>query len=102
MMKTALARHWPGTLLAAALVAFAEPSSALNILLVNDDGLTSILQAQYEALTAAGYDVLVSMPCTNQSGKGASLSLFCASDTADGALPRGRRSGRGSWRGQCR
>src|SRR5262245_52875592 len=63
-------------ILAAAFVIIAQPSHALHILLVNDDGLSPNVQAQYEALTAAGHDVLVSVPCTNQSGKGASISLF--------------------------
>lgn len=60
-MKTTIARHC---------------TRALLILLVNDDGLSPNLQAQYDALVAAGHQVLVSFPCTNQSGKGASLSLF--------------------------
>ena len=62
--------------MAATLAGAAHPSCALNILLVNDDGLSPNIQAQYEALTAAGHNVLVSVPCTNQSGKGASISLF--------------------------
>ena len=62
--------------LASALVAVAEPSSALNILIVNDDGLSLDAQAQYDALTAAGHDVVVSLPCTNQSSKGASITFL--------------------------
>lgn len=64
------------TFAATALIAFAAPSSALNILLVNDDGFSLNAQAQYDALTAAGHDVLVSIPCTNQSGKGASINFL--------------------------
>jgi 5'-nucleotidase len=63
-------------LLAFAMLSLASPAHALNILLVNDDGLSPNVLAQYDALVAAGHDVLVSVPCTNQSGKGASISLF--------------------------
>jgi 5'-nucleotidase len=61
---------------AAVLIALAAPAGALNILLVNDDGLSANIQAQYSALVAAGHDVLVSVPCQNQSGKGASIELL--------------------------
>jgi 5'-nucleotidase len=37
-------------ILAAALLVFASPASARNILLSNDDGLTSNLTALYQAL----------------------------------------------------
>jgi 5'-nucleotidase len=49
---------------------------ALNILLVNDDGFSSNIKATYTALVAAGHDVIVSVPCTNQSGKGASINVL--------------------------
>jgi 5'-nucleotidase len=49
--------------------------SARNIVLTNDDGLTSNVVALYEALKAAGHDVVVSLPCTNQSGQGAALGI---------------------------
>lgn len=50
-------------------------AQAKNILVTNDDGLTSNLVALYEALTEAGHDVVVSVPCTNQSGMGAALGI---------------------------
>ena len=55
------------------LVAFgaATPSAARNIVLTNDDGLTSNVLALYHALKAEGHDVVVSVPCANQSGMGA-------------------------------
>ncbi|MFC6672052.1 5'/3'-nucleotidase SurE [Marinobacterium aestuariivivens] len=52
------------------------PSLAMNVLLVNDDGLTANVQALRTALLAAGHEVLLSVPCRNQSGKGASLDFF--------------------------
>jgi 5'-nucleotidase len=64
-------------LVALCIVALAPlPSHALNILLTNDDGLTSNLRALQTALVAAGHDVLVSVPCQNQSGKGAAVSFL--------------------------
>lgn len=48
---------------------------ARTIVLTNDDGLTSNVVALYEALKAAGHDVVVSVPCANQSGQGAALGI---------------------------
>lgn len=53
----------------------AQPAVARNILITNDDGLTSNVVALYDALVAAGHDVIVSVPCTNQSGMGAALGI---------------------------
>lgn len=47
------------------------PAAARNIVLTNDDGLTSNVVALYQTLKAAGHDVIVSVPCANQSGMGA-------------------------------
>lgn len=47
---------------AAALLGLAAPAFAANILLINDDGLTSNAKALYEALKAEGHDVIVSVP----------------------------------------
>jgi 5'-nucleotidase len=52
------------------------PASARNIVLTNDDGLTSNVKALYEALKAQGHDVIVSVPCSNQSGMGASIRFM--------------------------
>ncbi len=60
----------------AALFSLAAPAHALNILLSNDDGLTSNLKALYEALKADGHDVIVSVPCTGQSGRGAGIVMY--------------------------
>lgn len=63
-------------LFALALAAAATPVSALRIVLTNDDGLTSNLVAAYTALKADGHDVIVSVPCTGQSGRGAAIVML--------------------------
>ena len=62
---------------AAAFLAFTAPvaAEARNIVITNDDGLTSNVVALYKALKADGHDVIVSVPCQNQSGMGAALGL---------------------------
>lgn len=58
-------------------VGAASPAFALNILLTNDDGFAAPnIRALYAKLKAAGHDVIVSAPCQNQSGKGASLNFL--------------------------
>jgi 5'/3'-nucleotidase SurE len=52
------------------------PALALNIVLSNDDGLTSNLKALYDELKAAGHSVIVSVPCTGQSGRGAGIVMY--------------------------
>lgn len=64
-----------GAMLAGAALALAVPAEARNIVITNDDGLTSNVVALYEALKAAGHDVVVSVPCRNQSGQGAALAI---------------------------
>jgi 5'/3'-nucleotidase SurE len=64
---------------AAVLLGMAAPSFALNILVSNDDGLTSNTKALYEALKAEGHDVVVSVPCTGQSGRGAGIVMYSTS-----------------------
>lgn len=63
----------------AALLGLASPAFALNILLSNDDGLTSNLKALYDSLKADGHDVIVSVPCTGQSGRGAGIVMYSTS-----------------------
>lgn len=58
------------------LAGLAQPASALNIVLSNDDGLTSNVKALYEALKAKGHDVIVSVPCTGQSGMGGAVKFL--------------------------
>lgn len=71
---------WLSRLLAALAVTVTLGTSAdafaLNILLTNDDGLTSNLRALYDALKADGHDVIVSVPCTGQSGRGAGIVMY--------------------------
>ena len=66
-----------------ALAPAALPSAAFakNIVIANDDGLTSNVTALYRALKAEGHDVIVSVPCTGQSGMGAAI-LFSRPLTA--------------------
>lgn len=61
--------------LLAACAIGAAPAHAANVLLTNDDGLTSNVLALYHALKDAGHDVIVSVPCMNQSGMGAALGI---------------------------
>lgn len=89
----------PALLAAAAAISLALPAAgveARNIVLTNDDGLTSNVVALYEALKAAGHDVVVSVPCTNQSGQGAALGIArpiaplqaaCLNDAAEAGAP---------------
>ncbi|WP_165857377.1 5'/3'-nucleotidase SurE [Marinobacter sp. JSM 1782161] len=71
-MKTSLAPlALAGTLL------FSGQASALNILLTNDDGWeTDNIQTMFSALQAAGHNVIMSAPCTGQSGKGGALNFL--------------------------
>lgn len=60
----------------AAIAIAASPAQAENILITNDDGLTSNLKALYTALKAQGHDVVVSVPCQGQSGMGAAIKFM--------------------------
>ena len=62
--------------LAGSLAITSLSASALNILLSNDDGLTSNLKALYQALKTAEHDVIVSTPCQGQSGMGAAVKFL--------------------------
>jgi 5'-nucleotidase len=62
--------------MSAALALWASPAFALNIVLSNDDGLTSNLKALYDELKAAGHSVIVSVPCTGQSGRSAAIVMY--------------------------
>lgn len=63
-------------LIGAGLAVCASPAFALNILLSNDDGLTSNLKALYDELRAAGHSVIVSVPCSGQSGRSAAIVMY--------------------------
>lgn len=58
------------------LAACTTHSFALNILLVNDDGLTSNIKALYDELKANGHSVAVSVPCSPQSGRGGAIVMY--------------------------
>lgn len=85
----------PLRLIAVLSLVFAPASAfARNIVISNDDGLTSNVAALYRALKQDGHDVIVSVPCTGQSGMGAAI-LFSrplgplASDCLNGAARAG-------------
>jgi 5'/3'-nucleotidase SurE len=63
-------------ILSAGLALCASPAFALNIVLANDDGLTSNLKALYDELKSAGHSVIVSVPCSGQSGRGAAIVMY--------------------------
>ena len=53
-----------------------EPNRSLRILLTNDDRWNAVgIVAVYDALVAAGHDVTVVAPLTNQGGVGARITF---------------------------
>lgn len=71
MKRTAL----PLIALALAAGCVGTQACAATIVLTNDDGLTSNVRALYSALKEVGHDVIVAVPCTNQSGMGAAIHV---------------------------
>lgn len=61
------------------------PAQALNIVLSNDDGLTSNVKALYEALKQQGHDVIVSVPCTGQSMRSGGTVMYSSGKTLSAA-----------------
>lgn len=62
---------------AAALVALITQSYALDIVVTNDDGYeTKNVQQLKLTLEEAGHNVLVSVPCAHQSGKGGAMGSY--------------------------
>lgn len=61
---------------AACALLLCNSAHALNIVVSNDDGLTSNVKALYSSLKAAGHDVIVSVPCTQQSGRGGGVVMY--------------------------
>ncbi|WP_016957343.1 5'/3'-nucleotidase SurE [Catenovulum agarivorans] len=67
-------------------------SHALNILVTNDDSWhTKNIQTLFDKLKAAGHNVIMSAPCTGQSGKGGAIHFLKAvnvdtSQIADGKV----------------
>lgn len=81
-------------LAALALLAPVNPASARNIVIGNDDGLTANVKALYEALKSEGHDVIVAVPCSQQSGMGGALKIMkplgpLAADCVNGAAKTG-------------
>jgi len=68
-------RLWTVSLVASFGLMLASPALALDILVTNDDGIGSAgLQILAATLTAAGHNVTVIAPATQQSGKGGSIN----------------------------
>ncbi|QJQ32585.1 acid phosphatase [Sphingomonas lacunae] len=74
----------------------AAPAEARNIVLTNDDGLTANVKALYDRLKAEGHDVIVAVPCSQQSGMGGAMRFLrpiapltenCANDAAEVGAP---------------
>ncbi len=63
-------------LIVLALVLLPNPALARNIVVTNDDGLTSNVRALYLALKAQGHDVIVSVPCSGQSGMSGAVKFM--------------------------
>ncbi|KAF9481629.1 survival protein sure-like phosphatase/nucleotidase [Pholiota conissans] len=57
------------------IIVTSRVASSQKILLTNDDGwAVAQIRAEYTALTAAGFDVILSAPAENESGTGSSTS----------------------------
>jgi 5'-nucleotidase len=70
----------------------------LRILLTNDDGFDSSgVAALHTALTAAGHDVTIVAPATQQSGKGGSLNTGVFDFTVGGGTMQLTNHGGGVW-----
>ncbi|KAH6903063.1 survival protein sure-like phosphatase/nucleotidase [Coprinopsis sp. MPI-PUGE-AT-0042] len=55
------------------LIAYLDSAAGVKILLTNDDGwAVAQIRAEYDALKAAGHDVVLSGPADNRSGSGSS------------------------------
>ncbi|KZT72373.1 survival protein sure-like phosphatase/nucleotidase [Daedalea quercina L-15889] len=75
-------------------LSFAPANAQTTLVISNDDGwATAQIRAQYEALSDAGYDVILSCPALNQSGKGSQtttpevLAVPCQFDTCPAGSP---------------
>lgn len=63
-------------ILSSVIALMSSQSFALNILISNDDGLSSNVKALTEAMRAAGHSVVVSVPCTGQSGRSGGIVMY--------------------------
>jgi 5'-nucleotidase len=76
-------------ILAVALAAAPGSASALDVLLTNDDGQAALgIQAVRAALCAAGHQVTLVAPATDQSGRGGSINTGVFSSSSAMALTR--------------
>lgn len=77
MVHTGLLMVLHRLLLFTVVLLSADNCNALNIILTNDDGWDSVnTRVLKSKLTAAGHSVILSGPCTEQSGKGGALTLL--------------------------
>ncbi|MEP1145402.1 MAG: 5'/3'-nucleotidase SurE [Henriciella sp.] len=93
-------RYVMATIAASVLFSASAAAEKLRIVISNDDGLTANVVALYSALEADGHDVVVSVPCQNQSGMSGALKLpsrseplseACLNNAAEpGAPPAGK------------
>ncbi len=60
-----------------ATLSFTQPAHAVNIVLTNDDSWhTGNIQTLFTKLKKAGHSVVMSAPCTGQSGKGGAIHFL--------------------------
>ncbi|OCH88932.1 sure-like protein [Obba rivulosa] len=76
------------------VLSFAVAARSQNVVLTNDDGwATANIRAQYDSLTAGGFNVVLSAPAENQSGTGSlsktpvPLTEPCEFDTCPAGSP---------------
>ncbi|MCX6953761.1 MAG: 5'/3'-nucleotidase SurE, partial [Verrucomicrobia bacterium] len=69
----------------------AGPAGAMRVVITNDDGFESgNLQALYSTLKAAGHEVILSAPYSDQSGSSAQLEALSSIAKTDAPSPGGR------------
>ncbi|MDO6580994.1 5'/3'-nucleotidase SurE [Photobacterium sp. 2_MG-2023] len=74
-MKRTMEKMLTASLLSATVIS--APVMALNIVLTNDDSWdTQNIQIMKSALIDAGHSVIMSAPCTGQSGKGGAMTFL--------------------------
>ena len=87
-----MSRSLNRSVLVASLLLGAQHASALNIVITNDDGFeTPNIQALYDALVAAGHDVILSAPYSGQSGTSGMIAFLRPIGPTSQASPGGTR-----------
>ncbi|MCB1724095.1 MAG: 5'/3'-nucleotidase SurE [Gammaproteobacteria bacterium] len=85
-----MSRSLNRSVLVASLLLGAQHASALNIVITNDDGFeTPNIQALYDALVAAGHDVILSAPYSGQSGTSGMIAFLRPIGPTSQASPGG-------------